>query len=272
LVFESEEDYKEGVSLLGICAKLFPEVTIFTFQIMSNHLHLVAAGTQQKILEMFDLFRNRLEKYIGFKGKLLGLKEFKLKLFQINNLDYFRNAIAYTNRNGFVVKDDTTPFSYPWGANSLFFNPLAQQYHKTVQKPFTGRNIRAVFHGKGADSLTGLYMVDGMISPLCFCNISFAEASFHDAKSYFNKISKNVESYREIGEQLSESIYYTDDDLFSITKKYIKEQFGQNDPTLLSSSQKIETAQKLHFEYHASNKQIQRFLKIGLDIINSMFP
>jgi len=272
IIFSSDDEYQEAITLLAICAKLFPGVKLLTFQVMSNHLHFVAAATQQEILALFGCFVLRLSKSRIVKNKLLGLNNFKLSLFKIDTLEYLRNAIAYTNRNGFVVNENTHPFSYRWGANSYFFQPIILSYDSLVKKPLTARAIRTTFHGRGADSkCPGLYTVDGTVSPLSFCDIPTAESLFRNARHYFHKVSKAVESYNDIGKILSESFYLTDDDLFTVALKLARDKYNCQTLQLLTNQQKIEMSRTLHYDYNAASPQLHRLLRIPEETLNAMF-
>lgn len=50
LIFITEEDFKTGMSILGISALMNKEIQIYAFQLMSNHIHLVIGGDEQQIM------------------------------------------------------------------------------------------------------------------------------------------------------------------------------------------------------------------------------
>lgn len=267
VIFKTGDDYISGMSIFAACAKLYSHLRIFAFQLMSNHLHVVIAGEEQTIMDFFDCFKMRLEKY--FMGNV-DLSGFKLKLHPVNDLQYFRNSIVYTNRNGFVVNDDVTPFSYPWGTSQYFFQPLAVRYAHACGKAETVDWWRKLMHMRKIDPFKNTKLVDGYVLPLEFCDIKTAESVFRDAKQYFYLISKKVEAYSEVARILGESIFYSDNDLYLIAKKTATEQFGSNDLATLSASQKIDLAKHLHFNYNAGSKQLQRMLKIDSEILNAI--
>lgn len=268
LIFITEEDFKTGMSILGISALMNREIQIYAFQLMSNHIHLVIGGDEQQIMSFFNYFVDRLE--YCFPGRL-DLKQFKLKLFQIEDIAYFRNSIVYVNRNGFVVNSNVTPFSYPWGTSICFFQPIVSKYFKLGGMAIGTRKIRNLMHTKNADSLSDTLIIDGYVPPLEFCKVSMAELVFRDAKQYFYMISRNVETYSKIAKLLGESIYYNDNDLYIAATKIAKEQFESKDLNTLTAGQKIELAKQLHFEYNAGDKQLQRMLKINENILKSLF-
>ena len=44
IIFTSQADFKTGMTLFGISARLFADVAVLTYELMSNHIHLTASG------------------------------------------------------------------------------------------------------------------------------------------------------------------------------------------------------------------------------------
>ena len=65
---------------------------------------------------------------------------------------------------------------------------------------------------------------------------------FRDARHYFTKVSRHIESYDEIAKLIGEQIYYTDDDLFSIACALSLQKFNCRIPSQLSGKEKINLA------------------------------
>ena len=267
VVFSTDEHFKAGMSILAVCVKMYPEIKIYAFQLMSNHIHLIIGGEPQRIQVFFDFFVKRMDKF--FDGRA-DLKDFSLKMFPVNDLSYMRNAIAYVNRNGFVVNNDVTPFSYPWGSSPYFFQPMVVGYARLAGKPLGILGIRALMHTRSSDYLKNLATINGYVSPLEFCDVALAESLFRDAKQYFYLISRNVEMYSDIAKSIGESIYVNDNDLYLAAVKLAREHYGTNDLRTLETDRKIELARRLHFDYNAGEKQIERLLKIDSRLLKSL--
>jgi len=271
VIFIEEREYCDAMMILAVCCRLFPGVIIYSFQIMSNHFHFIVGGKYEEIESFIALFVKRLGKYMDKTGRRVDLNNIIFNYFEINDLEYFRSSIAYCNRNGFVVNDSVAPFSYPWGANICYFNPTLKRYYERCREISTLRQRRDTIHGKVADKLNDIYLLDGCVSPFCFCKTEEGELAFRDAQQYFIYVSRKVESYKMIASSIGESIAYTDADLFSVVKKLSTEKYGMKNPSLLTSKSKMEISKVLHFDYNAGNKQIARILKINVRILNSMF-
>lgn len=271
IIFVNEKDFKDGLLIFAICCKLHPSIRVFTVEFMNNHFHIIIAGDKSEVLELLDLFKSRLIKYFNNSSRFVNLNKLSFTLHPIDTLEYFRSSIAYCNRNGFVANKDYTPFSYPWGANTCYYNPSMKHYYKECRKLLTKTDLRATFHSKIADEANGLYMLNNCVCPLSFCDIESGERVFRDAKHYFYCVSRNIESYGKISSILCESIALTDEDLFYISTNLSKELFGQNKISMLSLNSRVELAKKLHYDYNAGVKQLQRILKLPGNVLDSMF-
>ena len=272
IIFTSETDFKAGVSLFAIAALLSPKVKILTFELMSNHLHATISGDKEDVIAFFNLLVSLLIKHFKSEGRHISANSLELNLRAITSLDDARAVIVYNNRNGFLVCPNHTPFSYPYGANAFYFNPLAKQLFHECKTKIRSRELENLAHSHSVRSIQGeIYVLDGQICPLCFCDVSAGEALFRNANQYFYFISKNIESQKRIAEEIGDRIFYTDDELFSIACSISKKQYNIF-PSQLPKDAKIDMAKILHFEYNAGNKQIARMLKIEVSIVNSLFP
>jgi len=271
IIFTDENDFKLGMSILGIAAKLFPDIKILTFEIMSNHLHLVCAGALDRILALFETIKNLLKKFVQNEGRTINWEGFYACTRLMETLADIRNVIVYDNRNGYVVSNRYTPFTYPWGANRYYFNPDACRLARDKAELMHIREIRATSHVRYADNIKGLMKFDDYALPLSFCAIDTGELLFRDAMHYFNRISRNIESNVAIAKEIGESVHYTDDELFDAVSKICLKKYGEPMPSRLIPGAKIEMAKTMHFEYNASVKQIQRMLKLDSGTMSALF-
>lgn len=271
VVFRNEDDFKFGVTDTSVSASQF-DVQILTDVIMNNHLHDIVEGEKEECLLFFEKYKKRLKRYFSSKGIIVDLSKFKCYLYPIHDLQAMRNEIVYVNRNGYLVNDNYTPFTYPWGSCNLYFNEFAQ-HGKGV--PFDGipyEMKRTLCHGR-LPSLSDKYVVaDGMILPASYCNYVKGQNFFRDAHHYFRMITKNVESNNDIAKRLGDSVFMTDDEMYAVVWQLSMKQFQVKQPSLLPVAAKIDLARKMSLEYNASNSQIRRILKLDQRIVDELFP
>ena len=105
-----------------------------------------------------------------------------------------------------------------------------------------------------------------------FCDISLGESMFRDARSYFNSLTRNAEAFSQIASRLKDSIFLTDEELYSVICSHISKEYSVKTPAQLNAQQKIDTARQMHFDYNASNQQLRRMLRLDLSILEELFP
>jgi len=272
VIFKDDTFYRAAMTLIALCAHDCPNVKIITFELMSNHVHLVLCGDEKACLHFFALFKERLRKYFISRKTVIDLSGFVPKTVDIETLESLRNQIAYTNRNNFVVNPSYTPFSYPYGACNCYFLPVNQHRADTHFGQLTFREKRALLHTHQMDYPADYAIIDGYISPASCCSIAFGEHIYRDARHYFSKISRAIESYKEIAEVLGESIFYTDDELSAVLYKKCKDDYDGQLATLLPQQDKLELARFLHYNYNANNDKIARLLKLAPSLVNELYP
>ena len=272
LVFGSIEDYRFAMNLIALCALLFPDVKILTFEIMSNHLHIVASGRKEKVRQFFEALREYLGRYLKGISRPLDLSAWVFDPREVSGLEDIRNVIAYVNRNGFLVTPSTTPFSYPWGANRFFFNPELCAFHGLSDGKLSQKEVRLLFHTRSLDRFVGLETVDGYVTPVRFCDIRAAENLFRDALHYFYKVSRDIERQKCIADEIGERIFYTDEELFTLVCSKSSTEFKVDSPSLLPRDAKIQLAKMMRFDYNAGNDQIARMLRLDVSVVDSLFP
>jgi len=271
ILFTDTNDYVVGMNLMGICSDKFPEVKIYTFEIMSNHIHIILSGEKNDCESLFKLYKVRLMRVL--KGeRIVDYSAFSATLLPINSLMSLRNEIVYVNRNGYLANSSFTPYSYPWGAGCHYFNRLWEMFDYKTLNSLSVRYRRSICHSKETTMSDRIKVLNDIIIPTSYCYICDGERFFRDAHHYFNLLSKNYEAYSEISKKLSDSIFLSDEEIFSVVCAISVKDYAVKQPSLLSSTDKIEIAKKMHFDYNASNKQIQRILKLDVAIIESLFP
>ncbi len=270
IIFCSDDDFKAGMGIVAVCARMFPEVHIFTFALMSNHLHFTAAASKDRLLLFIDAVKQMLFRYFRAQGRPINIDAMTFCIQSLDSLERVRNVIAYDNRNGYLVSPDHTPFSYPWGANKYYFNPDAKRLALTKPKKMTFEEIRALAHTHKADSLPEILCFDGCALPLNYCDIATGERLFRDPSHYFYLISRNIENNKQIAREIGEGIFYTDNELFSAISRIAKEKFGCVSINEASPMAKIELAKIMRYDYNAPTKQIMRFLKLSQGNLTSI--
>jgi len=272
VLFSGDSDYRIAVNALGISALMIPSIRVITFQAMSNHLHELVSGPLDDCLKQIEIAKKLIKNGFVAVGRTVDFSGFTPKPFAVDSLSYLRNTIAYINRNAYVVNVGETPFSSLWGANRFFFNPDLVQCHKALQQPAGVRQLRELTHSRIADRASSVFLVNGVVTPTCFCDFACGESVFRNARNYFSSISRAIESHKDIARMIGEAIFYSDDDLFVILRKVLQDQYNGRDVMVLTTDEKTVLAKLFHYDYNAGNRQIARLVKLDIRVINQLFP
>ena len=212
LIFRNKEDFKEGMNLVGLSfAKHISKISSLTFSLMNNHMHFILQGEKEDIETFFNYLLGKLRRMLLRQNRGSDLPKPRYSLMQITTDSHLRNAIAYANRNGYVTNPNVTPFSHEWGAARYFFNGTQANEEKKFLNQMYKREKMDFFHTHDIDFPDSYYLVDGYISPLCYCKIEECEMLFRNAHQYCWLITRNVESFKEIADQVGDKIFYTDE-------------------------------------------------------------
>lgn len=273
LLFRETKDFVYGMNLVAHAVAVHKkEVDIYTFVIMSNHFHFVLRGNQEDCISFFNFIFRRLKRYLSLHGRISDLDGFNYKLFEISDLYYMRNVIAYINRNPYVANSSYTPYNYSWGTSSYLFNSLSERIIFTPLSKFTVRQLRSIFFTRNVDFPTTFRFIDGYVVPSSYCKISQTEQYFRSPSHYFHILSRQVESYALIAREIGDWVTYTDDELFSVAVSLSIKDYDIKKISELDKDQKIAVATKLHFNYNATNKQLKRVLRLDEVVLDSLFP
>src|SRR5574344_253862 len=272
ILFTCKEEFICGINLLAVSADKSPNIKLFNFEMMSNHLHWLMSGSKEDCKDMFSLYKDKLARYFGSIGKKANLSTFQPNLISVPDYNAFRNTSVYINRNGYLVNSAYTPYTYPWGTGRYFFQSPLEPDPSVPFSSLTLRERRKLSHLKDAVLSEKITVSGELINPLSYCHIKEAEEFFRDAHHYFSLISKNYEAFSDIAKTLGDSIFISDDEMYSAISLICTKKYNINRPSLIPSAAKIEIAKTMHFEYNASNKQIQRILRLDPQAVETLFP
>lgn len=272
IIFHDEEEYKVAMNIVAFVAFSCPGIRIYTFEIMDNHFHFIMSGKKDEIEVFIKVLVTKLSAHPVLADSKNDIKALSFKLFLIESLDNLRNGISYVNRNGAVVNPDENVFTYRWGSNLYFFNREARSHYDKCSEKASFRTKREIFRSAKMDREERVRMLDGYVSPLCYCHIKEAESFFRSNRHYYYNSSRNIESAKDIAKSIGEEVFYTDDDLFLHIRSLCSKRYDGKPVAVLPPQSKIEIAKELHFEYNAGNKQICRLLKMDINVVAALFP
>jgi REP element-mobilizing transposase RayT len=271
-VFCDEADMRRGMMALAVTAVLFDKVNIITFELMSNHVHMILSGGREDCMEFFARFKSRLKLVLRSVGRVVDWDSFQAQIIKIEDLRSLRNEIIYVNRNAYVVNTEFTPFSYPWGGGWAYFSPVIKKLQVKTVKDVGFNKSRELTRCREVAQLGRLRFLEDVAFIPSFCRVEVGEALFHDARSYFYSLTRNVEAYSEIAARLKDKVFLTQDELYAVAVDLAGKLFEVRQFTLLTPEQKIILAKDLHYKFNASIQQLRRMLNLETAVLSQLFP
>ena len=194
-------------------------------------------------------------------------------------------------------------FSYPWGANMYYFNPVLNIIGKNT-RDLSFEKRRKLINSKKVEvtellRYVDVHFTDGvcvefnstdvsipkidpfaktypsegrMILPPSFCHIKEIEALYMDAHDYLFYATKNQENDTKIAQAIGEKRILTDNEVVREAMKKSNTLFGSFKLSTLTLEQKLTIANYLHFTLKCGNGQIGRTLSIDNHILENQYP
>ena len=97
VLFHTQEEFKAAMNAIAFVALLFPDIIIYTFEIMENHFHFVISGGMSRITSFFKSLVSKLSTLPELEESRSGITSLSFQQVPIESLDNLRNTIAYSN-------------------------------------------------------------------------------------------------------------------------------------------------------------------------------
>lgn len=269
ILFETDRERKQAVNFMGI---LSSDIEILAYQIMSNHLHEILRGEEDRCIAYYRSFFDRLKQYLSRHGRPGVLAKPDFALTPITSLKQFRDEVAYVLRNAFVVRTDVNPLSDPWSSGFLYYNPLLRFMPVRPVSGLTVRERRALTASMDGSIRDGLTVSGDCIFPGSFVNYRLVESLFPSARKFMFWLFKNVESQVEAALRLGEKPVLSDEELWTAVCGICRSEYFTDRPADLKDEQRVQLAVRLKNRYGASNAQLTRIMRLPPKMVDALFP
>lgn len=255
LWFRDDEDFRVAMNYVAIAAFL-SGVLVLAFILMSNHVHFVVGGSQEKVLLFINKFK---QLYAAHYRRKHGVCE----LLRRNGVDFrevrdddesLERAIAYVMMNSVAANICLEPSGYPWGSGGTLFN----------NQPVSGQSLGALSRRaqirllKSNVELPGTYRItpDGYIHPSSYIPVRGVEALFQTPKrlGFFLRTSTKARLRLE-GKAMPS---FRDQIISAACADLCKSLFKAGGIRDLSQEQKAELLRQLGRRFSADLKQLSR--------------
>ncbi len=189
-LFSNREDFIFGMNLTAVCVALYPDLRLLTFTLVSNQLLFLLSGTQETVVLFFLNYKKRLKRYLSDRFRYPDLTRLEPGLTMIRDPQTLRQEILRINGYGASGQPGYTPYSYPWSAGILYFNPLILKLPKVPFSSLSQAERRRISRSRLLPLPRSYLVYQGIIAPSSYCAISEGESCFRDARQYFRLLSQ----------------------------------------------------------------------------------
>ena len=268
-IFKSKEDFIQGMNDVALCV-LGYDVIILAFCLMSNHFHFVLYGLADECSRFAEEYKRRCAMRMRkMTGEVKGLKEVRLQIDTVDNMEYLENAIAYVLRNPIAAGIFAMPYHYLWSSISVYFRNGEQQGGYRLNELGIRKRQRIL---RSHQAVPDSYMVDaqGMILPSCYVNAEMVEKIFRHPSRLMMSLAKKVENDIEVHFGIAKQITVTDQELLTQMNELIGLEFGKNSILQLSMEERLKLSLLLKRNFGAGVKQIARVTRLSPEIVSKV--
>lgn len=217
-LFYTKEQYAYGMCLIGILTLLF-DIRIYSFTLMSNHVHIILSGTGSACLDAFDYLRRKISARLVKDGYPPLPEDYWFKLVPVDDPEQMKRDFIYVDRNPYE-KHICVPGGYPWGTGTRMSFPEHWQFHPQY----------------------------GLL-PASFIDNSLFTKLFRVPKEYLTNLVKDYESAVQVARSLDESPEYSEEETRDIVEKLLQKYYANSSLSKLSPDKKGRLAVILKKEY-----------------------
>lgn len=191
VIFRDEEDLRVAHNLIPISAKRANVIIIADCE-LNTHIHSgILARSEEDACKFILGYKISVSKYLTSRyGSGMPLNSFRRTDSRpVPLLDNFhlRNALCYIPRNALDVGEK--PDQYRWSSYRAMFSKGLFPGAVHPISSMTYREKRTVFKTDGiAVDPSWMVTLDGVIEPVSYCDIEYAEGAFNNDIGFFLKI------------------------------------------------------------------------------------
>ena len=266
-LFVNDDDRRFFLNRLALC-RINKEFRVFVYCLMDNHIHLLVFGEEEKIRRAFLEIKRLYSRHLKSREESIevNMAGFDISFREIKGADDFKGVVAYILRNPYCA-GVCSPTSYKWNSSFLYFNPWREQYIGIPAKEYGKRNIRYLI-GTRTTIDDSYSVLDGIISPVCWCDYLKVEQVFGRSGDYFKLLGRwDVEKEEESRITGAEMNCYSDSEFLAKVKEFCT-LYGVEKVNDLSMRELTNLISMSHKRWGASKKQLERTLGVSLAIIN----
>lgn len=268
LLFRDEEDYIYGIDTLALILLQFPNVVVYAFTLMSNHIHLLLGGPKQECEAYYDAVMHRLALWLKRKYGLSGIAPYgkeRRETVTVRGLEHFCIEVLYLLRNPFKAKI-CYPGDYPWSSVGMYFSKRGQWTGRSVST-FTVRELRRILKTNirvpGCWEVTG----SGLIVPRFVAWTAVEKAFDNDEATFLRRLMEPVEARHNQLSGLPTVLKFSDQEIAARVQVICRNELNVKDHRQLPTKELFHLCRTLSLRFGSSAEQLQRVLGVDKTLL-----
>ena len=257
LWFRDDEDFKTGMNQVAAIA-FSVGVQVLAFILMSNHVHFILEGSEEKVMSFITEFKRVYSRYLNHKyGSRETLRRNGTDIQALTLGDEsLERAIAYVQMNCVAANICMHPSAYPWGTGSVFFQQVPVK-GRTVAS-FSERARFRLLHCKMTLPPGWIIGDDGYILPESYVSVRFVESLFRTPKR-MNYFLQNSSKAKRVISRLDEKLpSFRDQVIVTVLPDMCFSMFKESDWSKLDRQQQAVLVDQVRRRFDADVNQIAR--------------
>lgn len=261
LWFKEECDFKVGMNHVAVVSTMFP-IKIFSFILMSNHLHFVVGGCEDDVSAFVNEYKRKYSQYFNRKyhsRELLRRNRIDIKSIFIGD-ESFERAVAYVQMNCVAANICLSPITYSWGTGNLFFK--TEKEDSVFIGSINKKAQKSLIHSKRLLPPNYILNKGGYIDPSSYVDIKFVESVFRTPKRmnfFLNNSSKVLKN--------TVTPTFNDQLISSAINSLCASLYRKTDFKELDQQQAINLFKQIRYRFSADIHQIARVTGASLEFI-----
>ena len=269
LLFHTQEQYAFGMTVLGLLT-LWTGITVYSFSLMPNHVHILLSGNGESCLKAFDYLRNKLSARLVKDAYPPLPEDYWFKLRPVEDPEQMRINFLYVDRNAYELLL-CVPTGYLWSSSYLHYSQMgtiiqgrrADTFSKRELEELTGSRVAIPPHWE-FNPILGLL-------PASFIDNKLFLKLFDNPKDYESRLVKDYEAFVKVGRTLDETPLFSEQEISGIVEHLILNIFPGRRLRQLSNDEKGRLAIILMKNYDMTADIVASALDVSVHIVNQWF-
>lgn len=268
LLFHTLGQYAYGMIVIGLLTLKF-DLRIFSFSIMSNHVHVVLEGTGRACVEAFNYLRQKLSQRLIRDGYPPLPDDYWFKLVPIEDDNQLKNNIIYVDRNSLECQI-CIPSGYPWGSAYLQHSRIGKMIVGTRASDMSKRKLEELTGSRiPIPSYWEFHPSYGLL-PSSFVDYTVFYGLFPKPKDYHSRIVKDYEAFVTVAKALDEESAFSKEEATDILRNILRDQYKGRRVKELTNDEKGKIMGILAKTYQMPVAQIAQILEVSEHLIQQI--